>query len=145
MNTMDEIEKGIDETIRKAMREGYFKNLPGAGKPLRLDSNPHENPDWSLAFHLLKENDFTLPWLAERNEIEKDLEAAKNKLQTDWEWAKVHSEQQGEWLNAQEKFRQRVTEINKRIQNYNLSVPSSGFQRLSVNADREIKRLTSDI
>lgn len=141
---MDDPEQGIEETIRKAMREGYFSNLPGAGKPLKLENNPHENPDWSLAFHMLKENDFTLPWIADRREIETDLEAAKSKLQADWDWVKDHPGEQSVWLKAQEQFRQRIAEINKRIKNYNLNVPSPGFQRNSINADREIARIKSD-
>ena len=60
----------IEELIQRAIQEGKFSDLPGKGKPLRLDENPHADPDWQLAYHLLKENSFSLPWLELRQELE---------------------------------------------------------------------------
>ena len=56
----------IEEIIRQAMQEGKFDDLPGKGKPLNLDQNPHQDPDWRVAHHLLKSAGFSLPWI-ERN------------------------------------------------------------------------------
>ena len=59
---------------------------PVKGKPLRLDDNPLADPDWQLAYHLLKENGFTLPWIELRQEIEKEIEAARQSFKQAWEW-----------------------------------------------------------
>lgn len=140
---MDDPARGIDDTIRKAMEDGQFKNLPGAGKPLRFDDNPYEDPGWSLAFHMLKENEFTLPWIAERQEIEAELETACQTLRGAHQAR--HSTPTGEasWQQAESTFRECVLLLNKRIRDYNLSVPSANFQRMPIQAEREIERITA--
>ena len=68
----------IEEHLRKAIEEGKFDNLPGKGKPLHLDeANPHADPEWELAYHMLKECGFSLPWIETIHEIEKDIDAAR--------------------------------------------------------------------
>jgi DnaJ family protein C protein 28 len=131
----------MDEIIRRATEEGRFDDLPGSGKPLKLDENPHERPDWRLANHLLKENDFTLPWIADRQEIEAWLAQERQALERAWKWFVQHPDEQVSWDTARRNFRQQVELINKRIWNYNLGVPSSGFQRMKVNSNREIERV----
>lgn len=138
---MSDPSDSIDEIIRRATEEGHFNNLPGSGKPIKMDANPHENPDWRLANHLLKENDFTLPWIADRQEIEAWLAQERQALERAWNWFGQHPEDQTSWGIARRKFRQQVELINKRIWNYNLSVPSPGFQRMKINANREIERV----
>ena len=140
---MDDPARGVDEAIRKAMEDGQFNDLPGAGKPLHLEDHPYEDPEWSLAFHMLRENEFTLPWIADRQEIEADLDAACQTLLRAYRaW---HANPSGEetWRNAEVAFQERVSELNKRIRDYNLSVPSPNFQRLPINSEREVQRLTA--
>src|SRR5579884_4289329 len=43
----------IEEQIRQAQERGEFDNLPGYGKPLRLEGNPYEG-DKAMGYHLLK-------------------------------------------------------------------------------------------
>jgi DnaJ homolog subfamily C member 28 len=75
----------IDDAIEKAMREGKFDDLPGKGKPLSLDENPHEDPDWRLAHHVLKNGGFSLPWIETRKEIEDETGRARQALRRAWE------------------------------------------------------------
>ena len=67
-----------EEQIRRAIEEGKFDNLPGKGKPLHLDQNPFEDPDWRLANHVLKTSGFSLPWIEKRNEIEALIQTARS-------------------------------------------------------------------
>ena len=77
----------IEEQLRKAIEEGKFDDLPGKGKPLHLDEiNPHADSDWELAYHIIKEGGFTLPWIETIREIEKDIETARKELQRAWKW-----------------------------------------------------------
>ena len=55
----------IDDIINEARDDGKFDNLTGEGKPLDLEENPYAD-DKQLAYKLLKDNDFTLPWIDER-------------------------------------------------------------------------------
>lgn len=141
---MKDESRGIDEAIRQAIEEGHFSNLPGAGKPLKLDQNPHEDPDWGLSYHLLRENDFTLPWIADRQEIEADLEAARAGLRLVWEHTRRASIHQDEWRRAQDLFASQLEALNLRIRDYNLEVPLAVFQRLPLDLQRELQRVSQD-
>ena len=44
----------VEEKIREAMDEGKFENLPGKGKPLKLDEDGGVPEDLRLAFKILK-------------------------------------------------------------------------------------------
>ena len=46
----------VERLIQEAMENGEFDNLPGKGKPLRLDENPYLEPGQELGFSLLKRN-----------------------------------------------------------------------------------------
>jgi DnaJ homolog subfamily C member 28 len=137
----------IEELLRAAMRAGKFDNLPGKGKPLKLDDNPHADPEWRTAYHILKEAGFSLPWIETRNEIEIDLEKVRADLQRAWNWRERSSGQPStavemEWRDALDAFREKVDALNKRIKDYNLTVPSDRFQMRGLDYEREVSTLT---
>jgi DnaJ family protein C protein 28 len=141
----------IDDHIQRAMQEGKFDDLPGKGKPLRLEENPYEDPDWRLAHHMLQSSGYTLPWIELRQEIEAQTEKARLELQRAWEWRQAgpaqnlpYQQAEGEWQRAVEGFRQQVEKINKQIFDYNLQVPSSSFQLLKLDADKEVAAVRVD-
>ena len=146
---MSDIPRNIDEQIRQAMQRGEFDDLPGKGKPLDLSENPHEDPGWRTAYRLLKENGYTLPWIETRRSIELDFEKALKSLGQSWEWRKnaagrrdmMHAEK--EWQQSIQTFRNKVANLNKRILNYNLEVPSNQFQRRTIDPDGEIRKVTN--
>ncbi|HHU39173.1 MAG TPA: DUF1992 domain-containing protein [Propionibacterium sp.] len=65
---MMQFESWIDRQIREAMERGEFDNLPGAGRPLELDTSE----DWWIKAKIRRENlDAVLPGpLALRREVE---------------------------------------------------------------------------
>ena len=139
----------MDEVIVEAMRSGAFDNLPGRGKPLKLPNNPHA-PGTELAYQLLKDNNYTLPWISERNE----LIAAVNALRGDLSqvWLRYHAEYQVarsetvlmalsvDWLKRQEAWQERIEKLNGRIANLNLKQPGEGFEILKLTLAGELKR-----
>ncbi len=141
----------IEDLMRKAMADGKFDNLPGKGKPLHLDeSNPHADPEWELAYRMLKESGYSLPWIETIREIEKDIDVALKELQRAWKWriiylsAEVPEEKASEeWERSQKAFKDKLTALNKRIRDYNLQVPNVRFQRPALNFEREIEKITS--
>lgn len=140
----------IDEIIRRAMQDGQFDNLPGKGKPLQLDENPHEDADWRTAHHILKSSGFSLPWIETLREIETTLESARADLRRSWAWrcdslamAKDPGWIEAEWRRAVVTFREQVSALNKRISDYNLQAPSDRFQRKKINPDQEIQTIQS--
>jgi len=138
----------IEEIIRRAIVEGEFDDLPGKGKPLQIEQNPYQDPDWRSAHHILKSGGFTLPWIESLREIGTNLQQARDRLSRAWSWRndrQGHNSQkefvESEWMKASENFRERIASINHQIRAHNLEVPSDRFQLPLVNADQEIERL----
>ena len=55
------LEKVLEEQIQRAISEGKFDNLKGAGKPLNLDDYFATPEDIRAGYTLLKNNDFVPP------------------------------------------------------------------------------------
>ncbi len=140
----------IEEHLRKAMAEGKFDDLPGKGKPLKIeDTNPHADPDWELAFRMLKEAGYTLPWIETLRDIEAELNLARADLQCAWDrYQAALSDSQPtpeaaiNWERSQLAFKDKLASLNKRIREVNLQVPNARFQHLVLNYDREVERIT---
>ncbi len=136
----------IEDLLQRAIREGKFNNLPGKGQPLRLDENPHADPEQRLANHLLQQNGFSLPWLELRQEIENEIESARRTLQQAWEYLSLQpaaDSRQADYLRAVEAFNAQLGRLNQRISDYNLQVPLERFQMRQLNLQQELARLGS--
>jgi hypothetical protein len=66
---MSDFEKIAEEKIRQALADGAFENLPGAGKPLRLEDDSMVAPDLRMAYKLLKDAHCLPPELELHKEI----------------------------------------------------------------------------
>lgn len=62
-------EKIIESRIKKAQEQGAFDNLPGSGRPLRLEDDRHIPEDLRLAHKILKNADCLPPEVHLRKEI----------------------------------------------------------------------------
>jgi DnaJ family protein C protein 28 len=140
----------VEDQIRRAMQAGQFDNLPGAGRPLRLEDDPFEDPEWHLAHHVLRSSGFTLPWIEARRELEAALQATRQALKRSWDWrqaALVGGQPaalvEAEWRRAVEAFCQKLDELNRDILTYNLKTPSNRFHLSRLNAEREIELTTT--
>lgn len=138
----------IDDLIKKAIEDGQFKDLQGKGKPLNLDENPHEDPAWRLAHHVLKNSGYSLPWIQTRQEIDEETEKLLSNLKRAWEWRLKALERkqpydlvEDEWRRATSRFEQAVEKLNHRIRLYNLEAPSERFQVMPLSALREIEKV----
>ncbi len=145
---MPGIGRGIDEIIRKAIEEGAFDNLPGEGKPLDLRENPFVEPEWRMAYRLLAQEGFALPWMEKRNQIEQELAAARANLSRTWVWYHEKAEAgelnwsvERDWQQAVSRFTDRAADLNKRINAYNLEIPADVFYRRLVDAEGEIEEI----
>ena len=147
---MSKYSRIVDDQIRRAMESGEFDDLPGKGKPLKLEENPYEDPAWRVAFQALRSSGYTLPWIQTRREIETLFETACVSLRRTWHWrcALLEEGQSGnlveaEWQKALTAFQDRIAKLNDRIFSYNLSVPSEQFQLRKIKLQNEIERITS--
>ena len=70
------LEKALEEQIQRAISEGKFDNLKGAGKPLNLDDYFATPEDIRAGYTLLKNNDFVPPEI----ELLKEIGALREKI-----------------------------------------------------------------
>jgi hypothetical protein len=142
----------MDELIGDAMRSGAFDNLPGKGKPLNLPGNPQDR-DTALAYQLLKDNDYTLPWIAGRNEVlasieEKRAEIARvsDRYRVEYETTPddaVRMSLRGGWRQQLVSWQEQLAAINKRVEDVNLRQPSPGLEIYKMSLERELVRAGS--
>ena len=135
----------IDKKIREGMEQGEFDNLPGKGKPVDTSENPFEDPEMRLAHRVLRNAGFAPSWIEERKEIDAEFEIARNQLLRVWtvlQNARGTDNERGaaiRWEKALISFRDQAVELNRRIATWNLKVPAAGFQRKTIDAEREIE------
>lgn len=140
----------MDELIEEAMRDGFFDNLPGRGKPLNLATNPY-SPETQLAFQLLKDNNYTLPWIAERNELIDEIDNFRQQInqtgrhyQSEYRFARSEMVRQAlvlGWRDQLAFWQEEIVAINKRITNLNLKQPESlGLEIVKLKLAQELAR-----
>jgi len=59
----------VEERIRQAQRDGLFDDLPGKGKPLKLDDDSHVAPALRASYRILKNAGILPPEIQMRKEI----------------------------------------------------------------------------
>jgi hypothetical protein len=60
----------VERRLAEEAAKGAFDNLPNAGKPLDLSENPWLDPEWRMAFKVLKDNQILPEFVERRKEIE---------------------------------------------------------------------------
>jgi hypothetical protein len=135
----------IEQQILKAMEDGAFENLPGMGKPLHLEDDALMDPDWRLAYRLLRSNGFTLPWIENRRDIEQEIQAVREKLARAQAWDQdqkaagaAQAIRDQEWARVVEISQKRVDAVNQRIADFNLEAPAPSLHLVPLDLEREI-------
>lgn len=111
-----------ERKVEDAMAQGIFDDLAGAGRPVRLDDDPFEDPSLRMAHRLLRNNGFAPAWIEEGKEIDAAIEALRTDLRR---------------LDP-ERLRQRAQELNQRIASFNLKTPAAICQKLPVDVERDL-------
>lgn len=122
----------VERQIAAAHAAGLFKELKDFGKPLNLDRNPHLDPAWWLAFHVLENAGFAPAWVEERRNLEQAI-AERRKL---WQQRSVSDRTHSGGYPVET-----ITEmegLNKRIDRLNLSVPHRGFRLARLKPESEL-------
>jgi hypothetical protein len=150
----------VEEQIRQAQEQGAFDNLPGKGKPLDLQRNPHLPEELELAFHVLQDAGFAPEWIELDKSIRARLAEARAGLirglvsrrtrlaglaGRDDRPAQAERERiWAEWRRAVRTFEQAVDTLNRDIRDLNLKTPIARLQRFKVDAAREVARLEAE-
>jgi hypothetical protein len=73
------LEKVLEEQIQRAMSEGKFDNLRGAGKPLNLDDYFATPEDIRVGYTMLKNHEFVPPEV----ELMKEIGILREKIENE--------------------------------------------------------------
>ncbi|MBP7999984.1 MAG: DUF1992 domain-containing protein [Chloroflexi bacterium] len=141
----------IEEAIQEAQANGKFDNLPGKGKPLtHLNENLYA-PGTEMAYQLLKDNDFTLDWIARRNRVQGQIDAFREeckatalRYQQEWHAAAYPDQQQMliyYWRQQLQSWENALQTLNKHIRVANLHIPLEHLRLITLGLDAELKRL----
>lgn len=141
----------INKRLEEAMERGDFDNLPGQGKPLDLTRDPNEPAEMRMANKLLKDNDLTPPWIADRNQILAEVEMLRTEIEQTWAWyakeyrtAALNVQREAlnqRWQRALEAWEGRIVDLNRRILEVNLTLPIWRLEVLRLNLDRELAKI----
>lgn len=140
----------VDRLIDEAQQKGVFDNLPGKGRPLNLKKNPYTAEN-ALAYDLLQNNNYTLPWIADRKELLEKIAAFRRELAQ--RWRRQHARLQGtpdpareaalhhEWHRQAAEMGEQLRELNQEIADLNLTIPVSRLEVLKLNLNKELERI----
>jgi len=134
----------VEDQIQKAQQDGRFDNLRGKGKPLaHLDTDAFEQ--------LIKEQGFRPHFVELEAEIRAKTEIARQAVRRTYEWVMQargggsvdRHYARDEWHKALRIFDQRLAEINKLVQTFNLELPEPlrHLQKFPLKREEELQKL----
>jgi DnaJ homolog subfamily C member 28 len=140
----------IEDIIQEGQKDGIFDNLKGKGKPLNLNKSLF-GQELELAHGLMKESDLTPLWISNRITIKEKIETLRTEMKRVWNRHErefrviqdaVHrSRLTLSWDDAIQRWLNKVVEINKEIDSYNLKRPIDNLELIKLNLDKELERL----
>ncbi|KAG6386287.1 hypothetical protein SASPL_155182 [Salvia splendens] len=109
------------QRVWHAMEEGQFENLPGKGKPLDLDTNPHADPAEDTVYRILNKNGCAPEWVELNKEIRNSI--AGWRIALGRAWTCKDGLDDSKWLEASEALKLQLRDLNNKVFRYNLIVP----------------------
>ncbi|KAJ1269666.1 hypothetical protein BS78_07G229100 [Paspalum vaginatum] len=101
----------VEQRIWHSMEEGHFENLPGKGKPLNLNSNPHADPAEDTLYRILSRNGCAPEWVELNKEIRGMTLAWRSALKK--AWANRSKEDDGfSWNDDCRVLQEQIRQIN---------------------------------
>lgn len=138
----------IEEQIREAQARGAFDNLPGAGQPLKLESNPYAG-EKALGYSLLKNNGYAPAEIELAKEIRQELArldaqrvtlAQRGRALRRRRIAPFASEKHAyntAVTNALTTYENQLRELNRKILTLNLTAPPP-MHRSALNVEQSV-------
>ena len=95
------------------MEEGHFENLPGKGKPLNLDTNPHADPAEDTLYRILSKNGCAPEWVELNKEIRGMIVNWRSALSKAWANRSEHDS--STWYDDCRVLQERIRQINDKV------------------------------
>ena len=129
----------IDQQIAQAEAAGQFANLPGQGRPQRLDDDLHVPEDERPGYRMLQGAGFSLPWIETKRDIDEERARIDAWLiHADNRW--THTDAAGR-SKMQGEFQRKLEALRSMIIDYNLRVPPTVGQLRGIELTQELARL----
>ncbi|KAJ7972300.1 DnaJ subfamily C member 28-like protein [Quillaja saponaria] len=128
----------VEHRIWHSMEEGQFENLPGKGKPLNLNTNPHADPADDTLYRILSKNGCAPEWVELNKEIRSKISEWRIALKKATEF-KCNGDN-SKWVEVSEALKVQLRDINDKVFRYNLIVPF-GRQMFGLKWEKELARL----
>jgi hypothetical protein len=152
------IERVAERRIEEAIKAGEFDNLPGAGKPLKIEDNPFVPREMRAAYTVLANSGYAPDWMVLAQRI--DVEMAKMRAAADRHFAHLRRElervasdpyavkrlkQELDRLRMQHKRASArhalaVEQINRDIRTFNNTVPIASLMMVPLAEEDEMHR-----
>ena len=132
-------QSALDQQIAAGQRQGAFDNLPGAGKPLQSDNDVFVPEDMRVGYRMLKTAGFAPPWIEQQKEIAEDSTKLSSWLasaRARWRHAAPSERERLQTL-----YREKLTLLNRKILDYNLTVPLTIGQMPGIRIQDELAKL----
>ncbi|KAI5081343.1 hypothetical protein GOP47_0004526 [Adiantum capillus-veneris] len=135
----------VEQRVWHSALEGDFENLPGKGKPLKEEGNPHADPAEDLMYRILSKNGFAPEWVELNKEIRSHMERWRRNLKLCWrrkvnELSGNESHRDALWSADLKILEAELKDINKKVLHYNLIVPF-GRQVYSYSMEEELQQV----
>lgn len=140
----------VGQRIEEAMRQGYFDNLPGQGKPLNLAKNPFVPEDMQMANKLLENNNLIPGWIGERKVVLGRIEQFRAQLASTTarfvyafrttDDVAFRAELRAQWRAQLEVWREEMRLLNRRIETLNMQQPAAHLEVYKLIFDDELTR-----
>lgn len=149
----------VEQAIRQAMRDGLFDNLPGMGKPLKInwDEENQVPDDMRLANKIMKDHQVAPEWMMLGGALEAQHAKIMFELKRGFHiyiGTLQDADRAGDlgkrsraritWERLTQVFMEVGEQYNRNILTYNLKVPPGIAKRPFLDIEREIERLQQD-
>jgi hypothetical protein len=148
---MDEWANLVSSRIDEAMRRGEFDNLRGHGKPMRIERNPFVPEDRQMANDILKNNEMTPVWIAERKEMLAAIESWRahfhqitKEAHSAWIAAAGDARRvqlRQSWARWLARWDDELIDLNRRIGTFNLKQPITHLEIFKLRLDDELRKV----
>lgn len=103
----------VEQRVWHAMEEGQFENLPGKGKPLDLDTNPHADPAEDTLYRILNKNGCAPEWVELNKEIRNSIAGWRVALRR--AWMNKDGRDDSKWLKTSEALKLQLRDLNNKV------------------------------
>jgi hypothetical protein len=144
----------VERQIVRAIEEGKFADLAGAGKPLNLDQNAFEDPTRRMAFHVMKLGAVVPDWVQLGNEIEsagdaiqvdierheRNMRGARDRILNDPVMDMRHrlGALYRKHRSSRTEIRARLIQLRRKIERFNWIAPDSAG-RVAIQVEPEMR------